>query len=76
MPGRSFFVGKVVVMSNDFEKNCFYEMDETNGLNGTVSVKTKNTDKEVLLTAPHNKTCALVQRLLEALKIDLEIKVG
>ena len=27
-------------------------------------------------TAPHNKTCALVQWLLEALKIDLEIKVG
>ena len=26
-------------------------------------------------TAPHNKTCAFVQRLLEALKINLEIKV-
>ena len=49
MPGRSFFVGKVVVMNNDFEKNRFYEMDVTNGLNGTFSVETKNTDKDVLL---------------------------
>ena len=29
----------------------------------------------LLYTAPHNKTCAFVQRLLGALKINLEIKV-
>ena len=48
MPGRSLFAGKVVVMNNDFEENRFYDMDMTDGLNGTVSVKTKKTDKDLL----------------------------